>query len=283
MSSVRLRRGVAAAALVAAALLVLALRGGQAPRNPAALHARSAAAAHAAPVAVPILMYHVINPAPAGAPFPGLYVPPAEFAAQMHALAAGGLSRRDDGSDVALLARRCSAAGAPCRRQLRQRLPLAVLKRAAGAERARLARRREPAAERPATLAGGADPRRGARAAARRLGARYPGHQPRRPDHARPRRAARTGGHSARRADCALPRRRQLVLLPLRPLQRHRHSCGPRGRLPRVDDGRSGLGERRRGSYRLPRLRVLGGTSPASLLAEIRSIRGDAPPPAAYP
>jgi len=39
---------------------------------------------------VPILMYHVILPAPAGAPFPGLYVPQAEFAAQMHALAAAG-------------------------------------------------------------------------------------------------------------------------------------------------------------------------------------------------
>ena len=34
----------------------------------------------------PILMYHVIAPAPAGAPFPGLYVTPAEFAAQMRAL-----------------------------------------------------------------------------------------------------------------------------------------------------------------------------------------------------
>jgi peptidoglycan/xylan/chitin deacetylase (PgdA/CDA1 family) len=40
--------------------------------------------------AVPILMYHVINPAPAGAPFPGLYVPPAEFAEQMRALAGAG-------------------------------------------------------------------------------------------------------------------------------------------------------------------------------------------------
>jgi peptidoglycan/xylan/chitin deacetylase (PgdA/CDA1 family) len=39
---------------------------------------------------VPILMYHVILPAPPGAPFPGLYVPPSEFAAQMHALAAAG-------------------------------------------------------------------------------------------------------------------------------------------------------------------------------------------------
>jgi peptidoglycan/xylan/chitin deacetylase (PgdA/CDA1 family) len=40
--------------------------------------------------AVPILMYHVINPPPAGAPYPGLYVPSPEFAAQMQALKAAG-------------------------------------------------------------------------------------------------------------------------------------------------------------------------------------------------
>jgi peptidoglycan/xylan/chitin deacetylase (PgdA/CDA1 family) len=39
---------------------------------------------------VPILMYHVINPPPVGAKFPGLYVPPQEFAAQMQALAQAG-------------------------------------------------------------------------------------------------------------------------------------------------------------------------------------------------
>jgi peptidoglycan/xylan/chitin deacetylase (PgdA/CDA1 family) len=39
---------------------------------------------------VPVLMYHVINPPPAGAPFPGLYVPSEEFAAQMQALKAAG-------------------------------------------------------------------------------------------------------------------------------------------------------------------------------------------------
>ncbi|HTZ64688.1 MAG TPA: polysaccharide deacetylase family protein [Solirubrobacteraceae bacterium] len=38
----------------------------------------------------PILMYHVINPAPAGAPFPGLYVSASEFAAQVQALANAG-------------------------------------------------------------------------------------------------------------------------------------------------------------------------------------------------
>jgi peptidoglycan/xylan/chitin deacetylase (PgdA/CDA1 family) len=40
--------------------------------------------------AVPILMYHVIAAPPAGAPFPGLYVTPQEFAAQMQALKDAG-------------------------------------------------------------------------------------------------------------------------------------------------------------------------------------------------
>jgi peptidoglycan/xylan/chitin deacetylase (PgdA/CDA1 family) len=39
---------------------------------------------------VPILMYHVIAAPPAGAPFPGLYVQPQEFAAQMQALKQAG-------------------------------------------------------------------------------------------------------------------------------------------------------------------------------------------------
>jgi peptidoglycan/xylan/chitin deacetylase (PgdA/CDA1 family) len=39
---------------------------------------------------VPILVFHVIAPPLRGAPFPGLYVPPAEFAAQMQALSRAG-------------------------------------------------------------------------------------------------------------------------------------------------------------------------------------------------
>ena len=39
---------------------------------------------------VPVLMYHVIAPPPTGAPFPGLYVDPDEFAAQMQALKQAG-------------------------------------------------------------------------------------------------------------------------------------------------------------------------------------------------
>jgi hypothetical protein len=34
--------------------------------------------------------------------------------------------------------------------------------------------------------------------------------------------------------------------------------------------------------YRLPRLRVLGGTSPRALLGEIAAIRSDASPPPSY-
>src|SRR5579875_227573 len=44
----------------------------------------------AAPEEAPILMYHVINPPPSGAPFPGLYVSKEAFAEQMHALKAAG-------------------------------------------------------------------------------------------------------------------------------------------------------------------------------------------------
>jgi peptidoglycan/xylan/chitin deacetylase (PgdA/CDA1 family) len=42
------------------------------------------------PESAAILEYHVLLPAPAGAPFPLLYVPPDQFAAQMRAVAAAG-------------------------------------------------------------------------------------------------------------------------------------------------------------------------------------------------
>ncbi len=48
------------------------------------------ATGHPGTASVPILMYHVIAAPPAGAPFPGLYVPASEFAAQMAALKAAG-------------------------------------------------------------------------------------------------------------------------------------------------------------------------------------------------
>jgi peptidoglycan/xylan/chitin deacetylase (PgdA/CDA1 family) len=48
------------------------------------------ASAPGATTPVPILMYHVIAAPPQGAPFPGLYVTPSDFASQMHALSAAG-------------------------------------------------------------------------------------------------------------------------------------------------------------------------------------------------
>ena len=61
--------------------------------GPSALPHRAPPVVHDGPPgteSVPILMYHVIQAAPPGAPFPGLYVIAADFAAQMHALAAAG-------------------------------------------------------------------------------------------------------------------------------------------------------------------------------------------------
>jgi len=117
---VRRRRRVAAGAIVlaaAVALAALALAGGSgagsAPRRTSGAStgtgtgarggrtastrtSRSTGASGSARVGppgtdpVPILMYHVIAPPPAGAPYPGLYVEPAEFAEQMQALKHAG-------------------------------------------------------------------------------------------------------------------------------------------------------------------------------------------------
>jgi peptidoglycan/xylan/chitin deacetylase (PgdA/CDA1 family) len=111
----RRRRVLAMAALVAAVAIVLLVALGigsggspvaKAPRGAShrsASHAQGArarstraggiatvAAGPPGHEAVPILMYHVIAAPPAGAPFPGLYVEPALFAAQMRALKDAG-------------------------------------------------------------------------------------------------------------------------------------------------------------------------------------------------
>jgi peptidoglycan/xylan/chitin deacetylase (PgdA/CDA1 family) len=61
--------------------------------HPSTVHSTAAAGAGTGvpgTQAVPILMYHVIAAPPADAPFPGLYVRPSEFAAQMEALKRAG-------------------------------------------------------------------------------------------------------------------------------------------------------------------------------------------------
>ena len=115
----RIALGLIAAAVLAAAAIAIAAGGSSSsPRSrsphrassPSSASSRTGAAADGAPsaasgaggsasgaaagppgtTAAPILMYHVIAAPPAGAPFPGLYVPPAEFAEQMQALKQAG-------------------------------------------------------------------------------------------------------------------------------------------------------------------------------------------------
>jgi peptidoglycan/xylan/chitin deacetylase (PgdA/CDA1 family) len=104
------RRWTALAAVLAVLVLigvvVAAAGGGSTPsrrifaRTPGSARGAARPGTAAAPTAqgtgrpgnatAPILMYHVINPPPASAPYPGLYVPALEFAAQMQALKAAG-------------------------------------------------------------------------------------------------------------------------------------------------------------------------------------------------
>jgi peptidoglycan/xylan/chitin deacetylase (PgdA/CDA1 family) len=104
----RRRRAAAAGALVALTAIVVVLSSSSGASHANARHAQAGdGGAHTGASArrergggvhtgrtgdepAPILMYHVIAPAPTGAPFPGLYVTPAEFAAQMHALKRAG-------------------------------------------------------------------------------------------------------------------------------------------------------------------------------------------------
>jgi peptidoglycan/xylan/chitin deacetylase (PgdA/CDA1 family) len=113
--SIRRRRRIAAcliagmAALVAVIVVLVSSSGGSSSKRPRAAlltHSQTAGTGNtsvAAEIAasskrvgppgkdpVPILMYHVIAAPPPGAPFPGLYVEPAEFAEQMQALEHAG-------------------------------------------------------------------------------------------------------------------------------------------------------------------------------------------------
>jgi peptidoglycan/xylan/chitin deacetylase (PgdA/CDA1 family) len=112
---IRRRRVVALASLSALALLAVVVivtidvSGGSSEPSASTAHDLAKAGAHAARKShagsssparartgppgtepVPILIYHVIAAPPAGAPFPGLYVEPAEFAEQVQALKDAG-------------------------------------------------------------------------------------------------------------------------------------------------------------------------------------------------
>jgi peptidoglycan/xylan/chitin deacetylase (PgdA/CDA1 family) len=100
---VKRRRRLALAGLAALGVAVVALAltqaGGGASRPTPKVSAKAHKQRHAVAARkkgppgkepVPILMYHVIAEPPADAPFPGLYVPPGEFAEQMQALKRAG-------------------------------------------------------------------------------------------------------------------------------------------------------------------------------------------------
>src|SRR5262249_43237610 len=63
-----------------------------------------------------------------------------------------------------------------------------------------------------------------------------------RPDHAQPVRAELPGRHRPPDAPAPVPRPRRLVLLPVGPLQRHRHRGGQGRRVRRLHDRRPRLG-----------------------------------------
>ncbi len=233
--------------------------------------------------AVPILMYHVINPPPEGAKFPGLYVDPEEFEAQMEALKRAGFHAVTMDQMLANWTR-----GAPMpegkpivvsfdngyQSQLTKALP--VLRRLGwvGVENIQLT---------------GLPPSQGGLS------------------HSQVSQLVREGWE----LDTQGISHADLITLDARALHeqvavareelRKRYQapvnwfCYPSGHYDAtvvaavkaagyvgsttVVPGWAGPTE---DPYRLPRLRVLGGTSPGALLAEIEAIRSNPPPPASY-
>jgi peptidoglycan/xylan/chitin deacetylase (PgdA/CDA1 family) len=232
---------------------------------------------------VPILMYHVINPPPAGAPFPGLYVQPSEFAAQMQALANAGYHAITQDQMWAYWKRGVALpAGKPIvvsfdngyQSQYTNALP--VLRRLGwvGDENIQLT---------------GLPPSQGGLSRAQVKGLVAAGWE------------LDTQGIS--HADLIALNATQLAeqVAGSRRTTQQRYGvpvnwfCYPSGHYAAtviaavksagytgsttVVPGWAGPAS---DPYRLPRLRVLGGTSPESLLSELQAIRNDPPPPASY-
>jgi peptidoglycan/xylan/chitin deacetylase (PgdA/CDA1 family) len=233
---------------------------------------------------VPILMYHVINPPPPGAPFPGLYVPESEFAAQMQALKAAGWRAVTPDQLEAYWTRGVPLPpGKPIvltfdngyQSQYTNALP--VLKRLGwpGAENIQLTGL-------PPSQGGLTDSQvRGLIAAGWELD---------------------TQGMSHADLIALPPSELRYQVFTARQLLRQRYGVPvnwfayPSGHYnpnviatlkaagfvgsETVVPGWAGPSE---DPFRLPRLRVLGGTSPSALLAQIASTEGAAPPPPSYP
>jgi peptidoglycan/xylan/chitin deacetylase (PgdA/CDA1 family) len=258
---------------------------GRSPAPSSASTGRSAPAGNGRPgtLAAPILMYHVINSPPPGAPFPGLYVSASEFAAQMQALAGAGFHAVTlDQLNAYWRNGTPLPPGKPVvvsfdngyQSQYTNALP--VLRRLAwvGDENIQLT---------------GLPPSQGGLSEAQVRGLVAAGWE------------LDTQGIS--HADLITldpPELARQVAAARKILQQRYHVpvnwfCYPSGHYdPTVIAEVKAAGylgsttvvpgwaSPQSDPYRLPRLRVLGGTSPQQLLAEIASIRDDPPPPASY-
>jgi peptidoglycan/xylan/chitin deacetylase (PgdA/CDA1 family) len=255
------------------------------PRGGRDSSAGTAAGARGTPgtEAVPILMYHVINPPPPGAKFPGLYVAPEELTEQMNALARAGFHAVTMDQVLASWTRGTPLpAGKPIvvsfdngyQSQLTQALP--VLRRLGwvGVENIQLT---------------GLPPSQGGLSEAQVRELVSAGWE------------LDTQGISHADLIALGPvALREQVAVAREELQRRYHVpvnwfCYPSGHYnatvvaevkaagyvgsTTVVPGWASPGEDR---YRLPRLRVLGGTSPQALLSQLAAIRSDPSPPATY-
>lgn len=232
---------------------------------------------------VPILMYHVINQPPTGAPFPGLYVAPGEFAEQMRALSDAGYHAVTMDQMLAYWRNGTPLpSGKPIvlsfdngyQSQYTQALPVLQRLGWVGVENIQLT---------------GLPPSQGGLSQSQVRGLLAAGWE------------LDTQGNS--HADLIKLDAEQLrfqVLDTRRELQRLYHVavnwfCYPSGHydanvIQAVKEAGfvgsttvvPGWASPAEDPYRLPRLRVLGGTGPRALLSEIAAIRGDAPPPSTY-
>jgi peptidoglycan/xylan/chitin deacetylase (PgdA/CDA1 family) len=300
----RRRRTAAAAVLVAlgvaAAAIALSLGGSTTAPRAAGGGAGTAGAAGAAKARapavtrvvhdgphgtepVPILMYHVILAPPAGAPYPGLYVTPALFAEQMHALAAAGyhavtMNQMWDNwhHGTPLPAGKPIVISFDNGYESQYRFALPVLRAMGWVGDENLQLSGLPVSQ------GGLSERqvRGLVAAGWELDTQGYNHA-----------ALITLDASELRFQVTVARQRIRALYGVHadwfcyPSGQYDaaviaavKAAGFRGSTTVVP----GWASPTENPYRLPRLRVLGGTSPSSLLAEISAIRGNAPPGLSY-
>ena len=245
--------------------------------------AREVLLGHPGTDAVPILMYHVIAPPPPGAPFPGLYVPPQEFAEQVQALAHAGWHAVTPDQVLAYWKRGVSlGAGRPIvlsfdngyQSQYTQALP--VLRRLGWPAEENIQLTGLPPSQ------GGLlqSQIRGLVAAGWELDTQGISHAD-----------LVTLGPEALHEQVAVARRtiQQRFHVPVN------WFCYPSGHYDTTVIAAvraagftgsttvvPGWAQAKEDPYRLPRLRVLGGTSGAELLSELAAIRSDPPPPASY-